>query len=101
MDPHTWTNPTQFDPFGRFLKQPDVDEYKLTTFSHGMHRCPGRQLARIQMALTLAYLLRCGRFREIGTATRNSIPGNASAQFLRGDKMPYSFACDSLNILRL
>lgn len=33
------------------------DEYKFTTFSHGVHRCPGQQLALVMLQLTVAVLL--------------------------------------------
>lgn len=33
------------------------DDYKYTTFSHGVHRCPGRKLADLQIRLTLGLLL--------------------------------------------
>eukprot|EP00041_Stephanoeca_diplocostata_P035803 m.1276046 g.1276046 ORF g.1276046 m.1276046 type:complete len:567 (-) comp24762_c0_seq25:4762-6462(-) len=65
MDPSRWARPTQFDPFGREWESPDADEYRLTTFSHGVHRCPGRHLAQVQMALTLSYLLSCGQITAV------------------------------------
>jgi cytochrome P450 len=33
------------------------DEYKFTTFSHGVHVCPGQQLALMMLQLTVAVLL--------------------------------------------
>ena len=33
------------------------DDYKFTTFSHGVHKCPGRELAMIHLKITVALLL--------------------------------------------
>ena len=33
------------------------DEYTFTTFSHGMHKCPGEKIALVIMQLSLAILL--------------------------------------------
>jgi len=35
-----------------------VSEYKLTTFSHGVHKCPGERLALSLMELMLVMLLK-------------------------------------------
>jgi cytochrome P450 len=34
-----------------------VDEYKYTTFSHGIHKCPGERMAISMMEMVLAILL--------------------------------------------
>ncbi|KAL3903634.1 MAG: hypothetical protein SGARI_005286, partial [Bacillariaceae sp.] len=34
-----------------------VDEYKFTTFSHGVHKCPGQHLAMILLQASLSVLL--------------------------------------------
>lgn len=49
-----------FRPFDRFLGRPDgnePDDYEMTAFSHGVHKCPGRRLATIMMTGALATLL--------------------------------------------
>jgi hypothetical protein len=49
-----------FRPFGHFLDRPDgeePDEYEMTAFSHGLHKCPGRRLATLMMTAALATLL--------------------------------------------
>ena len=33
------------------------DEYKFTTFSHGVHKCPGQQVALVLLQCTMAILL--------------------------------------------
>ena len=35
----------------------NVDEYKMTTFSHGLHKCPGERVAIALIQLTVALLL--------------------------------------------
>jgi len=35
-----------------------LDDYKFTTFSHGVHKCPGRELAMIHLKITVALLLK-------------------------------------------
>ena len=42
------------------LRRPEdlyMDDYKFTTFSHGVHKCPGRELAMIQLQAVVAILL--------------------------------------------
>eukprot|EP00038_Savillea_parva_P014451 m.1295 g.1295 ORF g.1295 m.1295 type:complete len:274 (-) comp280_c1_seq1:155-976(-) len=44
-----------FDNFGDIKTPPD--DYAFTAFSHGVHRCPGRMLATLQMTVVLAIVL--------------------------------------------
>ena len=59
-DPAVYAAPDAFNP-RRFLGSGGekllADDYKYTTFSHGVHRCPGRKLADLQIRLTLGVLL--------------------------------------------
>mmetsp|Transcript_14022 Transcript_14022/g.35280 ORF Transcript_14022/g.35280 Transcript_14022/m.35280 type:complete len:493 (+) Transcript_14022:34-1512(+) len=41
----------------RYSDESYHDDYKFTTFSHGVHKCPGRELAMIHLKLTVALLL--------------------------------------------
>jgi cytochrome P450 len=56
LDESSWKNATQFDTS---LHEDALyqDPYKFTTFSHGIHKCPGRVLATSNMMITLAVLL--------------------------------------------
>lgn len=75
LDATVFSKPTNFDP-GRFAAAPGhsadgafagqrkagscaerFDDYTFTTFSHGTHRCPGRNYARALMLMTLWVLL--------------------------------------------
>eukprot|EP00592_Proboscia_alata_P002184 CAMPEP_0194384220 /NCGR_PEP_ID=MMETSP0174-20130528/72643_1 /TAXON_ID=216777 /ORGANISM="Proboscia alata, Strain PI-D3" /LENGTH=527 /DNA_ID=CAMNT_0039171199 /DNA_START=9 /DNA_END=1592 /DNA_ORIENTATION=+ len=71
LDQNFWSgkNTSQYDPdrlewskpaSKGILPQPSSglpDEYTFTTFSHGMHKCPGEKLALVIMQLSLAILL--------------------------------------------
>jgi cytochrome P450 len=52
------------------------DEYRFTAFSHGIHKCPGQQLALLLMEGTLAILLTDHdvTFPTAGTATTPTLP---------------------------
>lgn len=52
-----WPDPKAFAP-ERWLQERAFDDYEFTTFSHGLHACPGRGYALRLMELTLAELLR-------------------------------------------
>jgi cytochrome P450 len=41
----------------RYSEESYTDDYKFTTFSHGVHKCPGRELAMIHLKITVALLL--------------------------------------------
>jgi cytochrome P450 len=41
----------------RHSEESYTDDYKFTTFSHGVHKCPGRELAMIHLETTVALLL--------------------------------------------
>jgi cytochrome P450 len=50
-----WSDPQTFD-MNRPLEEYQ-DEYRFTTFSHGIHKCPGQQLALVMLKCTVAILL--------------------------------------------
>jgi cytochrome P450 len=56
LNDKVWTHAETLDTTGRdyALYQ---DEYKFTTFSHGVHKCPGQQLALVLVQCTVASLL--------------------------------------------
>jgi sterol 14-demethylase len=56
LDESAWKNATQFDTT---LHEDALyqDPYKFTTFSHGIHKCPGQLLATSNMIITLAVLM--------------------------------------------
>jgi sterol 14-demethylase len=57
LNPALWgENPQTFDAQNR-SDTAYQDEYKFTTFSHGVHKCPGQQMALIMLQCTLAILL--------------------------------------------
>lgn len=41
----------------RHSEESYTDDYKFTTFSHGVHKCPGREFAMIHLQTTVALLL--------------------------------------------
>ena len=58
LDTNIWgDNAAVFDSSCHHSEELYMDEYKFTAFSHGVHKCPGRQLAMIQLQVTLALLL--------------------------------------------
>jgi cytochrome P450 len=58
LDPAVYPTPDSFQP-SRFLDQDLAsDPLKFTTFSHGIHLCPGRHFALVTMRLVLAAILR-------------------------------------------
>ena len=59
LDSSVWgENAANFDPnLSRYSDEPYMDDYKFTTFSNGVHKCPGRELAMILLKLTMALLL--------------------------------------------
>lgn len=67
MEPSVWgTNATEFSierPEWNYTNPPPtelcipVDPYKFTTFSNGLHQCPGAKIALAMMEMTLALLL--------------------------------------------
>ena len=42
----------------RYAEETYADDYKFTTFSHGIHKCPGRDLSMIHLTMTVAFLLK-------------------------------------------
>jgi cytochrome P450 len=56
LDQSAWKNATQFDTT---LHEDALyqDPYKFTTFSHGIHKCPGQVLAISDMMITLTVLM--------------------------------------------
>lgn len=57
LDPSSWgPAPADFSP-SRLLSGPVEDEYAMTTFSHGLHRCPGKRLALLQVAFVVSTVL--------------------------------------------
>jgi cytochrome P450 len=81
-DPNYWKNPEKFDP-EHFLDENGhyiEDRESFAPYGIGLRRCPGEELANIQMFLTLANILKsfiirkpagddgdCGTFYETGT----------------------------------
>ena len=55
-NPDIWKDPHHLDTTNR-LDDLYRDEYKFTTFSHGVHKCPGQQLAMVILESCLAILL--------------------------------------------
>ncbi len=47
---------TEFSPERHLECQ--FDEYQLTTFSHGLHKCPGERLATVLIRLVVGSILR-------------------------------------------
>jgi len=41
----------------RYSEESYTDDYKFSTFSHGVHKCPGREMAMIHLKITVALLL--------------------------------------------
>ncbi|ORY53689.1 cytochrome P450 [Rhizoclosmatium globosum] len=67
-DPEVWENPQLFDPT-RFMKKPAKPEgphgfgWAFSPFGYGVRRCPGQELALIEMKIVMATLCRRYRFR--------------------------------------
>ena len=55
INPDNWPSASEFS-FGH-SESLYQDEYRFTTFSHGVHKCPGQQLALVLLQCTLASLL--------------------------------------------
>eukprot|EP00933_Yihiella_yeosuensis_P070258 TRINITY_DN7798_c4_g1_i1.p1 TRINITY_DN7798_c4_g1~~TRINITY_DN7798_c4_g1_i1.p1 ORF type:complete len:232 (+),score=34.23 TRINITY_DN7798_c4_g1_i1:304-999(+) len=70
-DVNIFPEPDCFQP-SRFAGSKEFDEYELTTFSQGLHQCPGRRYALQLMELILRKLLQSFDFR-IATA-RQKLP---------------------------
>ncbi|CAE8667293.1 unnamed protein product [Polarella glacialis] len=64
-DPSTFVEPGRFNP-SRFSEPGKFDEYDFTTFSHGLHACPGQHYARRFMLLSLAMMLHRCEFKLVG-----------------------------------
>jgi cytochrome P450 len=47
----------EFRPYEHFVDSNPPNDFKFTAFSHGLHRCPGRSLAMLQMQAALSTLL--------------------------------------------
>ena len=59
LDTSIWgENASGYDSdLNRYSDECYFDDYKFTTFSHGVHKCPGRELAMIHLKITVALLL--------------------------------------------
>ena len=61
--PHmiTFEKPSEFCP-GRYTQRPEqedkTDPFRFTTFSNGVHKCPGQELAYAQIKVILATMIR-------------------------------------------
>lgn len=55
QSPQYWRQPTKFDPTRPLIDFDD--DYRFTTFSQGIHKCPGRKYALVMMHSMLALLL--------------------------------------------
>ncbi len=56
LDPEVFEDPAAFEP-ARFVAR-RYDEFQLTTFSHGRHKCPGERLAVMLIRGAVAAALR-------------------------------------------
>ncbi|ORY53684.1 cytochrome P450, partial [Rhizoclosmatium globosum] len=67
-DASYWENPSEFDPT-RFLEKPAKSEgphgfgWNLSPFGYGVRKCPGQELALLEMKVVMANLCRRYRFR--------------------------------------
>ncbi|KAJ3298235.1 hypothetical protein HDU79_000123 [Rhizoclosmatium sp. JEL0117] len=67
-DASYWENPSEFDPT-RFLEKPAKPEgphgfgWNLSPFGYGVRKCPGQELAMLEMKVVMANLCRRYRFR--------------------------------------
>ena len=59
LDTSIWgENAAVFDSeLRRYSEESYTDDYKFSTFSHGVHKCPGREMAMIHLKITVALLL--------------------------------------------
>ena len=59
LDKSIWgEDASSFDTdLSRYSEELYMDDYKFTAFSHGTHKCPGQELAMIQLKMTVALLL--------------------------------------------
>mmetsp|Transcript_17016 Transcript_17016/g.34787 ORF Transcript_17016/g.34787 Transcript_17016/m.34787 type:complete len:439 (-) Transcript_17016:133-1449(-) len=90
-DPAKFANPAEFDP-GRFAG-PDIDEYTFTTFSQGLHRCPGRNYALRIMEQVLEEMLLRFDFRPASPLPSMSHERATLAQ--RSGPCPLDYSCAS------
>lgn len=57
LDPQLWGKNASSFQLREHVMERYQDEYAFTTFSHGVHKCPGQQLALVLLQCTVALLL--------------------------------------------